>query len=224
MLAEKKQKGKKREEKAMRKRIFAAFVCLCMLMALVPSMAYANDTVYTGGLCEHHTQHDDACGYSEATTETPCNHEHTEECYTLVTNCVHEHTAECYSGETTEPICGHVCSEESGCITKELNCKHEHDASCGYVPATAGTPCTYVCEICNAQPVEEPECNCDTKCTEEESNTDCLVCGGENGDISIFPAAWEKKRQKNPSAYVTQNAPRKKAMRIAPCVAVKTET
>lgn len=184
MLAEKKQKGKKREEKAMRKRIFAAFVCLCMLMALVPSMAYAGDTVSVGGLCEHHTQHDDACGYSEATTETPCNHEHTEECYTLVTNCVHEHTAECYSGETTEPICGHVCSEESGCITKELNCKHEHDASCGYVPATAGTPCTYVCEICNAQPVEEPECNCDTKCTEEESNTDCLVCGGENGDIS----------------------------------------
>lgn len=193
-------------------------------MALVPSMAYANDTVYTGGLCEHHTQHDSACGYSEGAAETPCGHEHTEDCYTLVENCVHEHTAECYSGETTEPICGHVCSEESGCITKELNCKHEHDASCGYVPATAGTPCTYVCEICNAQPVEEPECNCDTKCTEEESNTDCLVCGGENGDISIFPAAWEKKRQKNPSAYVTQNAPRKKAMRIAPCVAVKTET
>lgn len=120
-VGRKEAKGKKREEKAMRKRIFAAFVCLCMLMALVPSMAYANDTVYTGGLCEHHTKHDDACGYSEATTETPCTHEHTEDCYTLVTNCVHEHTAECYSGETTEPICGHVCSEESGCITKELN-------------------------------------------------------------------------------------------------------
>lgn len=56
MFLEKDQKGKKREEKAMRKRIFAAFVCLCMMMALVPSMAYANDTVYTGGLCEHHTQ------------------------------------------------------------------------------------------------------------------------------------------------------------------------
>ena len=192
MLAEKKQKGKKREEKAMRKRIFAAFVCLCMLMALVPSMAYAGDTVSVGGLCEHHTQHDDACGYSEGTAEVPCSHEHTEECYTQATKCVHEHTAECYSDgnlpaegeEKTADSCSHQCSEESGCITKELNCKHEHDASCGYVPATAGTPCTYVCEICNAQPVEEPECNCDTKCTEEESNTDCLVCGGENGDIS----------------------------------------
>ena len=88
MLAEKKQKGKKRKEKAMRKRIFAAFVCLCMLMALVPSMAYANDTVYTGGLCEHHTQHDSACGYSEGTAEVPCSHEHTEECYTQATKCV----------------------------------------------------------------------------------------------------------------------------------------
>ena len=184
MLAEKKQKGKKREEKAMRKRIFAAFVCLCMLMALVPSMAYAGDTVSVGGLCEHHTQHDDACGYSEGTAEVLCSHEHTEECYTQATKCVHEHMAECYSGETTEPICGHVCSEESGCITKELNCNHEHDENCGYVPATAGTPCTYVCEICNAQAAEEPECICDTKCTEEEPNADCPVCGGENGDIS----------------------------------------
>lgn len=184
MFLEKDQKGKKREEKAMRKRIFAAFVCLCMLMALVPSMAYAGDTVSVGGLCEHHTQHDSACGYSEGTAEVPCNHEHTEDCYTLVTNCVHEHTAECYSGETTELICGHVCSEESGCITKELNCKHEHDEACGYVPATEGTPCNFVCEICNAHVAEEPECICDTKCTEEEVNADCPVCGGENGDIS----------------------------------------
>lgn len=185
MLIEKEQKGKKREEKTMRKRIFAAFVCLCMLMALVPSMAYADGTVYTGGLCEHHPQHDDACGYSEGTAEVPCSHEHTEDCYTLVTNCVHEHTAECYSEGSTEPdLCGHVCSEESGCITKELNCNHEHDENCGYIPATAGTPCTYVCEICNAQDSEEPECNCDTKCTEEESDADCPVCGGENGDIS----------------------------------------
>ncbi|WP_337928130.1 S-layer homology domain-containing protein [Anaerotignum lactatifermentans] len=168
----------------MRKRIFAAFVCLCMLMALVPSMAYAGDTVSVGGLCEHHTQHDDACGYSEGTAEVPCSHEHTEECYTQATKCVHEHTAECYSGETTEPICGHVCSEESGCITKELNCNHEHDENCGYVPAKEETPCNFVCEICNAQVAEEPECICDTKCTEEEPNADCPVCGGENGDIS----------------------------------------
>ena len=185
MLAEKKQKGKKRKEKAMRKRIFAAFVCLCMLMALVPSMAYAGDTVSVGGLCEHHTQHDDACGYSEGTAEVPCSHEHTEDCYTLVENCVHGHTEECYSAGSTEPdLCSHVCSEESGCITKELDCKHVHDEECGYVPATAGTPCTYVCEICNPPATEEDKCICETKCTEGERNDDCPVCGGENGDIS----------------------------------------
>ena len=172
----------------MRKRIFAAFVCLCMLMALVPSVAYAGDTVSVGGLCEHHTQHDSACGYSEGAAETPCGHEHTEDCYTLVTNCVHEHTAECYSEESAEPICGHVCSEKSGCITKELNCKHEHDEACGYVPATAGTPCNFVCEICNAQVAEEAECICETKCTEEEPNAGCPVCG-ENGDNSCCVGA-----------------------------------
>ena len=176
----------------MRKRIFAAFVCLCMLMALVPSMAYAGDTVSVGGLCEHHTQHDDACGYSEGTAEVPCNHEHPEECYTQATKCVHEHTAECYSDgvlpadgeEKAADSCSHQCSEESGCITKELNCNHEHDENCGYVPAKEETPCNFVCEICNAQVAEEPECICDTKCTEEEPNADCPVCGGENGDIS----------------------------------------
>lgn len=181
----------------MRKRIFAAFVCLCMLMALVPSMAYAGDTVSVGGLCEHHTQHDDACGYSEATTETPCTHEHTEDCYTLVTKCVHEHTAECYSDgilpadgeEKAADSCSHQCSEESGCITKELNCNHEHDENCGYIPATAGTPCTYVCEICNPPATEEDKCICETKCTEGERNDDCPVCGGEDGNISICVGA-----------------------------------
>ncbi len=185
MLAEKKQKGKKREEKAMRKRIFAAFVCLCMLMVLVPSMAYADGAASVGGLCEHHPQHDSACGYSEGTAEVPCNHEHTEDCYTLVENCVHGHTEECYSAGSTEPdLCSHVCSEESGCITKELDCKHVHDEECGYIPATAGTPCTYVCEICNPPATEEDKCICETKCTEGERNDDCPVCGGENGDIS----------------------------------------
>ncbi|HJB47202.1 MAG TPA: InlB B-repeat-containing protein [Candidatus Mediterraneibacter surreyensis] len=50
-----------------------------------------------------------------------------------------------------------MCSEESGCITEILDCKHEHDAACGYTPATQGTPCTFVCEICNPQDSGEME-------------------------------------------------------------------
>ena len=185
----------------MRKRIFAAFVCLCMMMALVPSMAYANDTVYTGGLCEHHTEHTAACSYTKGTAENPCSHEHTEDCYTLVTKCVHTHTADCYPADDTatpsdaeekEPVCGHVCSEESGCITKTLDCKHEHDEACGYVPATAGTPCTFVCEVCNPQDNGNPEapsdaqpeeCTRETLCTDEEINGDCPVCSAEGAEL-----------------------------------------
>lgn len=159
MFLEKDQKGKKREEKAMRKRIFAAFVCLCMMMALVPSMAYANDTVYTGGLCEHHTQHDESCGYTEGTAEIPCSHEHNESC---------------------------------GGLTDPAACNHTRDEVCGYVPATEGTPCTFVCEVCNAQDSGNPatpsdaqpeECTCETLCTEEEINANCPVCSVEGAEL-----------------------------------------
>ena len=91
-------------------------------LALLLSVAGAS------AVCPHHV-HDETCGYSEG---TPCTHEHTDDCYTLVTQCVHEHTAECYSDgilpaegeEKAADACTHVCSEESGCITKELNCPH----------------------------------------------------------------------------------------------------
>ena len=193
-VVRKRTKGKE-GKKVIRKRIFAVFVCLCMLMALVPSMAYADGTIYTGGLCVHHTAHNDTCGYSEGAAEVPCGHAHTEDCYTLVTNCVHAHTAECYSDDSTEPdLCGHVCSEESGCITKELNCKHEHDASCGCVPAKEGTPCAYVCDICNAQgsvdteapsDVQPEECTCEELCTEDSFNVDCSICSSGGADLSL---------------------------------------
>ena len=154
----------------MRKRILSLLLCVVMLFSLCPQSALAvgNEqtggvTIGTSGLCEHHPAHDDECGYTEGTAGTPCSHEHTDDCYTEVTDCVHEHTEDCYpqnsvSGNNAtlsnadEPTeCTHVCSEESGCITKQLNCQHEHDEDCGYTPATAGTPCGYVCEICGAE-------------------------------------------------------------------------
>ena len=191
----------------MKKRLFAAFVSLCMIVSMLPTMAFAeagaqdsNKVADTTGLCEHHTQHDSACGYTEGTAEIPCSHEHTEDCYTLVTECVHEHTAECYSDgilpvdgeEKTADSCSHVCSEESGCITKTLDCKHQHDEACGYVPATEGTPCTFVCEVCNVQDsgntedssdAQPEECTCETLCTEEEVNGDCPVCSAEGAEL-----------------------------------------
>ncbi|WP_143710778.1 S-layer homology domain-containing protein [Anaerotignum lactatifermentans] len=143
----------------MRKRIFAAFVCLCMMMALVPSMAYANDTVYTGGLCEHHTQHDDACGYSEGTAEIPCSHEYNESCGGLTdpTACNHTHDEACgYVPATAGTPCTFVCEV------------------CN--PQDNGNPEA----LSDAQP---EECTCETLCTGEKVNADCPVCSAEGAEL-----------------------------------------
>ena len=138
------------------KRPLALLLSVAMMFSMSGTPVYAAD-VETGAsaVCPHHV-HDETCGYSEG---TPCTHEHTDDCYTLVTQCVHEHTAECYSDgilpaegeEKAADACTHVCSEESGCITKELNCPHVHDETCGY---SEGSPCTFDpsdCELCNFQ-------------------------------------------------------------------------
>ena len=112
------------------------------------------------GLCEHHPQHTQDCGYAESVPEAECAHEHTQACYREVIECVHEHVEGCFpdiSGSVVtqggitkeEPTqCSHICSEESGCITTVPECGHVHDEACGYSEGTAGSPCTYVCEIC----------------------------------------------------------------------------
>mgnify|MGYP000628822193 CR=1 FL=1 len=155
----------------LKKRILSLLLCGAMLFSLCPQSVLAKEngqaggvTAGTSGLCEHHPEHNADCGYTEGIEGTPCNHEHTEDCYTLVTECVHEHDEDCYPEESVsgneatpsgaqkrEPTeCTHACSEESGCSTKELNCQHEHDDECGYSPAAEGTPCGYVCELCGA--------------------------------------------------------------------------
>ena len=138
---------------------------------MLPAPAFAADEeAYalppdTGGLCEHHPEHDEACGYTEEAAEIPCSHEHTEECYPLITRCVHAHTAECYPAESVSENanglseaenaapteCVHACTEESGCILQTSDCKHAHGKDCGYAPAATGKPCAYVCEICNSK-------------------------------------------------------------------------
>ena len=199
----------------MRKRLTAALLCLCLLFTLLPATAFAEGEPDSGpppaqsALCEHHPQHDESCGYTEGTEGSPCTHEHDEDCYTLVTECVHEHTTECYPAESVsentatpseaeeaEPTaCTHVCSEESGCITMALDCKHEHDEACGYVPATEGTHCTFVCEVCNTQDkdsgttatpsdAQPEECTCETLCTGDNINGNCPVCGAEGADLN----------------------------------------
>ena len=147
-----------------------------MAFSASPLTAFADDSGYTGGLCEHHREHNEECGYIEAAEESSCTHEHTDDCYRLVTDCVHEHTEECYldgilpaeGEEKTADACAHVCSEESGCVTKELDCNHEHSEECGYVPAKEGSPCGYWCEICAGETEESDKADV----TDEIEETD----------------------------------------------------
>ena len=160
----------------MKKRILSILLVCCMVLTLLPATAFAVEVETgacasnPGGLCEHHPEHDEACGYTEGTAEIPCSHEHTEECHSLITRCVHAHTAECYTAESVSENadglseaenaapteCVHACTEESGCILQTSDCKHAHDKDCGYAPASMGKPCTYLCEICDSKDGKTP--------------------------------------------------------------------
>ena len=146
-----------------RKRL-TAFLLTAVMILTMPQMQIAAAEVESPadvGLCIHHTQHTEDCGYTEGEKETPCGHAHTEDCYVPIKQCVHEHGESCYpvaedsatenTAEGEPHTCTHECSKESGCITEKLDCRHEHNADCGYSPATEGTPCTYECEICSGQ-------------------------------------------------------------------------
>ena len=192
---------------------FLLAAAMIFTMPGVPTFAVkAGASAVHTGLCEHHPKHTKDCGYTEGTKGAACEHEHTEDCYTLVKKCVHEHDDSCYpaleesisentatpsEAEEAQPTaCTHKCSEESGCITKELSCPHErgkHDESCGYIPATEGTPCGYTCEQCNSQDSgllsgvsgnAPAECSCEKLCGADAVNPDCTVCSAKGADLS----------------------------------------
>lgn len=152
-------------------RMLSTLLICSMVLTMMPTTVFATNRKHVvieenaGGLCEHHPEHDDECGYSEGITGTACSHEHTDDCYTEVIECTHRHDEDCYPDESIwddeatpsdadrwEPeYCPHICDEESGCITKKLNCQHEHDDECGYSPSIEGTPCEFDCEICDVE-------------------------------------------------------------------------
>ena len=194
----------------------AAFLLAAAMIFTMPgvpaSAVEAGVSAVHTGLCKHHPEHTEDCGYTEGTEGAACKHEHTEDCYTLVKKCIHKHDESCYpvlegsvsentatSSEVEEAKpteCTHECSEESGCKTKKLSCRHErgeHDDTCGYIPATEGTPCGYTCELCNSQDSglvpgvsgnAPAECICETRCEKEAVNSDCPVCSAEDADLS----------------------------------------
>lgn len=186
-------------------RMLSTLLICSMVMTMMPTTVFATnrkDAVmeeYAGGLCEHHPEHDDECGYSEGIAGTDCSHEHTDDCYTEVVKCTHRHDEDCYPDEIIwddeatpsdadrwEPEdCPHMCEEDSECITKKLNCRHEHDDECGYSPATRGTPCEFDCEICGVD---------DDMKTATPSNAKAVTVAGVQAMIDALPDVEEVRK------------------------------
>ena len=130
------QKMRKKKGESMkweiRKRL-TAFLLTAVMILTMPQMQIAAAEVESPadvGLCIHHTQHTEDCGYTEGEKGTPCGHVHTEDCYAPIKQCVHEHGERCYpvaedsatenTAEGEPHTCTHECSKESGCITEKI--------------------------------------------------------------------------------------------------------
>lgn len=113
----------------------------------------AKGTGRAAGLCEHHTEHTEECGYQE---EQPCTHGmadsvelserkgdgiaweegfpengHDRECYRIIEKCLHKHEASCYPAEEDDVWDMATLSEIES--REPLECSHICDEACGCV-------------------------------------------------------------------------------------------
>lgn len=145
-----------------RKRIVSLTMVWVLCLMLLPASAFAAEdsgaAIGTGGLCAHHTEHDDTCGYVEGIAESPCTHEHSEDCYTEVTSCTHEHTSDCYpASDSSIPEDGTTSSEgESVGDTTPSDDKSVEDTTpsddesgknATLPEAAEPTQCSHVCSV-----------------------------------------------------------------------------
>lgn len=129
------------------KRPVALLLSMVLLLGTLPTAAFAAES---DGLCPHHPQHDDSCGYVEAVAGQSCLHQHDGTCG--------------YTEGTPEVPCDKDCTDTDGdgvvdhagdCAYQPAvsgaPCNHIHNADCGYVEAVEGHPCKYAESPC-------PEC------------------------------------------------------------------
>lgn len=152
----------KHKTRTMAKRWLAVILCLCMIFpSAVTLVSAAEEPAYTGGPCEHHTEHTAECGYVEAVEGQLCTHVHDGNCgYQEPTEeipCAHVHDENCgYQAAVAEIPCDKGCTDDDGdgnidhqegCAyqpaVEEQACTHTHDENCGYQAATEGSPCTH---------------------------------------------------------------------------------
>lgn len=132
-------------KKRIKRRILSVVLSAAMLLTSTPVYAdvMAEPIDPEVGLCEHHTEHEEWCGYVAPTPGTPCGHEHDEACYSEVLACGLEEDVTATDGNSA-----HIHDDE--CYELEVDCHHEHDDECGYVEASAGAECEFTCAECIA--------------------------------------------------------------------------
>lgn len=149
----------KKRKKSLFQKTMVVILSAALVVGMLPTSALAAETKSNnfagGGICEHHTQHDDTCGYREAVDGSACSHAHTADCYVKELICEVEESDE------------HSHSEE--CYEEKLNCNHVHDEECGYREAVEENACGFVCEICSGNLPEDTETeDTETEDTEAE--------------------------------------------------------
>lgn len=180
-----------------RKRIISLAMVWVLCLILLPASAFAAEdsgaAIGTGGLCAHHTEHDDTCGYVEGIAESPCTHEHSEDCYTEVTSCTHEHTRECYPAEDSSiPEDGTTSSEDESVAdtmssdNKSVEDTMPSDDESGKdttLPEAADpTQCSHVCSVESGCIKQELNCK-------HEHNEECGYAPAVEGQPCTYVCA-----------------------------------
>lgn len=157
----------------MKKRLLSILLTVCMVLSMMPLSVFATDGNLPVGisniadsgainLCEHHTGHNEVCGYAPATEEVPCNHEHDEACGLIpAVEAIPATEGIPCDKECTDTDEDSVVDHVAGCAytpaTKEIPvvegmpCNHKHTDICDYAAASEGEACGFACEICDAQ-------------------------------------------------------------------------
>lgn len=148
--------------KKMRKRTQAMLLVCAMLLSLCTTGFMVSAEEIPTGLCVHHIEHNEECGYREGQAGADCTHIHDESCgymqATEGTPCSHAHNEACgYVEGQTEIPCDQNCTDTDddgivnhveGCTYRPavegVPCAHVHDDGCGYMEATESAPCAHV--------------------------------------------------------------------------------
>ena len=146
----------------MKKRVISLTMVLALCLMLLPVSAFAAEdsgaATETSGLCAHHTEHDDTCGYVEGIAESPCIHEHSGDCYTEVTSCTHEHTRECYpASDSSIPEDGTTSSEDES-VEDTMPSDDESGKDTTLPEAAEPTACSHVCSVESGCIKQELDC------------------------------------------------------------------